>query len=281
VKGKTSEKAESVNGRGQRGTRAAASAAYLNTALELTAHIAGFVGYPWHFLLWAAAQRKRSAPHQVSLVNRDNVMTHMPPLETPRLVIRPFSPDDLHPIHRILDVELREAELGTTGVQTLHERAQWLQWTMLNYTQLAQLYQPPYGERAVVHTYTGHLIGACGFVPCLDAFEQFPAFSAALTPSPHRLSTPEFGLFYAIAPTFQGQGYATEAARALVHYAFEHLRLKRVVATTTHENGASIGVMRKLGMRIERNPYTEPPWLQVVGILVNPAASEAQGGSGA
>jgi hypothetical protein len=27
--------------------------------------------------------------------------------------------------------------------------------------------------------------------------------------------------------------------------------------------------MRKLGMRIEKNPYPEPPWLQVVGILDN------------
>src|SRR5437879_8484083 len=133
-------------------------------------------------------------------------MTHMPTLETPRLIIRPFSMDDLQPIHRLLDVELREAELGTAGVQKLHERAQWLQWTVLNYTQLAKLYQPPYGERAVVHKHTGQLIGACGFVPCLNAFEQIAALSPARRPSRHWLSTPEFGLFYAITPAFQGQG---------------------------------------------------------------------------
>jgi hypothetical protein len=28
-------------------------------------------------------------------------------------------------------------------------------------------------------------------------------------------------------------------------------------------------VMRKLGMRIERNPLPEPPWLQIVGVLDN------------
>ena len=182
--------------------------------------------------------------------------------------------DDLQPIHRILDVELCEAELGTAGVQTLHERAQWLQWTVLSYTQLAQLYQPPYGERAVVHKHTGQLIGACGFVPCLDAFEQFPAFSPVPHPSRSWFSTPESGLFYAITPTLQGQGYATEAAQAMVDYAFQHLRLKRVVATTTYENTASIGVMRKLGMRLERNTSSEPPWLQIVGVLENNATSE-------
>jgi RimJ/RimL family protein N-acetyltransferase len=177
--------------------------------------------------------------------------------------------DDLQPVHRLFDVALREVDLGTVGAQTLPERAEWLQWTVLNYTQLAKLYQPPYGERAVVHKHTQQIIGACGFVPCLDAFEQVLGLSPTLRPSQHWLTTPEFGLFYAIMPTLQGQGYATEAARALVDYAFQHLRLKRIIATTTYENAASMGVMRKLGMRLERNPYSEPPWLQVVGVLEN------------
>jgi hypothetical protein len=62
----------------------------------------------------------------------------------------------------------------------------------------------------------------------------------------------------------------TWIARALVDHAFEHLRLERLVATTTYVNAASIAVMRKLGMRIERNPYPSPPWLQVVGVLHHP-----------
>ena len=37
----------------------AAPAAYLNNAMEPTAYSAGFVGYSWGFLLWAAAQRER------------------------------------------------------------------------------------------------------------------------------------------------------------------------------------------------------------------------------
>ena len=36
---------------------------------------------------------------------------------------------------------------------------------------------------------------------------------------------------------------------------------------TAYENAASIGVMRKLGMRIEHNVLQDPPWLQVVEIL--------------
>ena len=35
-----------------------------------------------------------------------------------------------------------------------------------------------------------------------------------------------------------------------------------------------MGVMRKIGMRIERNPYPEPSWLQIVGVLENDAISD-------
>ena len=63
------------------------------------------------------------------------------------------------------------------------------------------------------------------------------------------------------------EGFAGEAGQALLDYGFGHLRLRRVVAMTRYDNAASIGVMRKLGMRIEHNGLQDPPWLQVVGIL--------------
>lgn len=197
-------------------------------------------------------------------------MLEMPILETARLQIRPFVMEDLDAVHRLLDVELRDAELGTEETEGLAERAEWLQWTVLNYRQLARLHQPPYGDRAIVLRSNGHLVGACGFVPCLNAFEQLPGFASAGVADPPARTTTEFGLFYAISPAHQRRGYATEAAQALVGYAFRRLRLKRVVAETGFDNLASMGVMRALGMRIERNPYPDPPWLEVVGVLENP-----------
>jgi RimJ/RimL family protein N-acetyltransferase len=175
--------------------------------------------------------------------------------------------EDLQAIHHLLDVELREADLRADKMEALTERAQWLQWAVLNYEQLAKLRQPPFGDRAVVLKATGRLIGACGFVPCLMPFGQLPGFASSDRSGSHSYHSTEFGLFYAISPEHQRHGYATEAAQALVDYAFRHLRLKRLVATTTYDNMASMGVMRKLGMRIEKNPRPEPPWLQVVGVL--------------
>jgi [ribosomal protein S5]-alanine N-acetyltransferase len=201
-------------------------------------------------------------------------MLDMPILETARLLIRPFMMEDLPDIHQILDVELNTADLETLKVSetfrvSLEERSEWLQWSVLNYNQLAKLYQPPYGDRALVLKSNGKLIGACGFVPCLMPFEQLPGFTTPDRSVGGSRNSTEFGLFYAISPVYQRQGCASEAAQALIDYAFQHLNLKRIVATTDYDNLASQSVMRKLGMRIERNPLPELAWMQVVGIIDN------------
>lgn len=201
----------------------------------------------------------------------------IPPLSTERLLVREFVAADLDAVHRLLDVELAEADTGTDGALTLDARRRWLEWTELNYQQLAYLRQPPYGDRAVALRTTGELVGACGLVPCLAPFAQIPtlrgapATGAAPTAARATGSTPEVGLYWAIAPAHRRRGYATEVGGSLIAYAFTTLRLRRIVATTTHDNAASIGVMRKLGMRIDRNPLPEPPWLQTVGVLENTA----------
>ncbi len=174
----------------------------------------------------------------------------MLPLETARLHIRPFVMDDLERVHQLLDVELGDADVGTEGALTRDQRREWLQWTVLNYAQLAWLYQPPYGDRAIALKETDELIGACGFAPALAPFRQLSWFIAMSGGRETRLASPEFGLYWAVAPSQQRRGYATEAGRALIDYAFTALQLSRIVATTTFENAASIGVMHKLGMRI-------------------------------
>ena len=196
---------------------------------------------------------------------------HMPPIETARLLIRPFARDDLAAVYHILDVELADAEVGTEGSQTRDVREDWLRWTILGYEQYAALYQPPYGERAIVLKETGRIIGAFGYVPCLDQFRQLPSLRTTIGEDSAGFSTTEFGLYWAVSPTQQRRGYATEAAKAMIDDAFTRLGLRRIIATTTHDNAASIRVMEKVGMRIDKNPSDEPPWLQVVGVVYHPA----------
>ena len=55
---------------------------------------------------------------------------------------------------------------------------------------------------------------------------------------------------YEIAPEHQNRGFATEAARAMIGYAFAHAeaRVAAVVAHTLAETNASNAVLRKVGM---------------------------------
>jgi RimJ/RimL family protein N-acetyltransferase len=54
---------------------------------------------------------------------------------------------------------------------------------------------------------------------------------------------------YAIAPSYQGQGLATEAARELTRRAFRDMRVRLICAHTLPEHNASTRVLEKLGMR--------------------------------
>ena len=72
----------------------------------------------------------------------------------------------------------------------------------------------------------------------------------------HMLFHPWFGprtfeIGWVLDRRHHGQGYATEAARALLRHGFETLGLHRVIATCQPENVASWRVMEKLGMRRE------------------------------
>ncbi|MEV4640668.1 GNAT family N-acetyltransferase [Actinoplanes sp. NPDC049548] len=56
---------------------------------------------------------------------------------------------------------------------------------------------------------------------------------------------------YVLNPDFAGNGYATEAASALLRHGFEDLGLHRIVARLDERNDASAAVARRLGMRQE------------------------------
>lgn len=189
-------------------------------------------------------------------------------LETSRLIIRPFVRSDLLVIHRILDQTFgnpNKAEYLPEAA--LEERRSWLEWQVLNQEWFPKLHQPPYGDQAISLKTSNQVIGSIGYVPLLCPFEQIPEFEPATERSEHY--TTEFGLFWVIDPEYQRRGYATEAARPMVGYAFKQLHIKRIAAMTKYTNEASQNVMRKLGMRLTRNPLPQPPWLQVVGVLEN------------
>jgi ribosomal-protein-alanine N-acetyltransferase len=86
-----------------------------------------------------------------------------------------------------------------------------------------------WGVWMVVRRDNGKTIGDAGF--------KGPPDSAAVV---------EIG--YGIAPEAQNQGFATEAIRGLIDWAFHTGKVERVIAECTHSNAASIKVLEKLGM---------------------------------
>ena len=88
----------------------------------------------------------------------------------------------------------------------------------------------------------GGLIGFCGLQPLPE--------------------TEEIEIGWWLARDWWGRGLATEAARVVLRDGFERARLERIVAIAQPANTASIGIMRKIGMRFER--MTESRGIPVV-----------------
>jgi RimJ/RimL family protein N-acetyltransferase len=97
----------------------------------------------------------------------------------------------------------------------------------LHETAPADLWRDGFG---VVQLIDRRLIGFCSFVGPPDAEGSV-----------------EIG--YGIAPGFEGQGYATEAARLLIEQAIASGRVRRVRAHTLPERNASTRVLEKCGFQ--------------------------------
>jgi len=80
---------------------------------------------------------------------------------------------------------------------------------------------------------------------------------------------------WALGVEFRGQGYASEAASALVAYGFASLRLHRIQAETAITNTSSRGVMERLGMskeaHLRETTFRDGEWLDslIYGLLLS------------
>lgn len=66
-------------------------------------------------------------------------------------------------------------------------------------------------------------------------------------------------LYYVLAKAYWGQGYATEAAAAVMQFGFTRLRLRLIEAQAFTDNTASLRVLTKLGLRFHENSQLDEP----------------------
>jgi RimJ/RimL family protein N-acetyltransferase len=149
-----------------------------------------------------------------------------PTLKTERLILRPFVLCDA-PRVQLLAGD-RAVAATTKAIPHPYEEGMAEAWINSHQERFDN------GEDAVFAIAlkaSGELIGAIGLVL--------------------KLKQENAELGYWIGKPFWGQGYCTEAGRAVLQYAFTELRLHRVHAHHFSNNPASGRVMQKLGMRHE------------------------------
>jgi RimJ/RimL family protein N-acetyltransferase len=147
------------------------------------------------------------------------------PLETERLMIRPFEPDrDAEPLHELWgDAEAMQFIPGGAK-RTVGE-------TRSRLAALRGRAAEGWGFWAVEELQGGRPVGGVGLYPL-------------------NWEGPEIELAYHVVPSAWNRGYASEAAAALLAAAWE-TGLDHVVAVAMPGNAASRRVMEKLGMSLE------------------------------
>lgn len=160
------------------------------------------------------------------------------PLRTDRLLLRPFEADDLDALHAIHSDEAVVRWLYNDP-RTLNETRELLGRKIAG---------------AALHA-EGDWLGAA--MTLRDTGELVGDLSLFWASETHRQG--ELG--FVVHPLHQGRGYATEASRPMLAFAFEELGLHRVVGRLEPRNTGSARVLEKLGMRREAH-LVENEWVK-------------------
>ena len=160
------------------------------------------------------------------------------PIETERLLLRPFEPGDF------------DALAALHGDPDL---VRWIPWGPRTPRQAAAVLERKLACTAIVAEGDG-----LGIAPVLkETGEMIGDFTLQYESAEH--SVAELG--YLLSPRAQGRGYATEAARAILALAFERFGVHRVIARLEARNGSSAAVAERLGMRREA-AFVENEWIK-------------------
>jgi ribosomal-protein-alanine N-acetyltransferase len=146
----------------------------------------------------------------------------LPTLRTERLLLRPFTRDDIPELLPLIGAR----EVAATTRRIPHP------------------YTPAHAEEFIAAAQRGDEIN---LAICLLAGRGLVG-GGILRPD---LDHDHAELGYWIGVPYWGNGYATEAARALVRYGFEELALHRIYASHTSSNPASGKILAKVGMKHE------------------------------
>jgi len=160
------------------------------------------------------------------------------PIRTPRLVLRPFVPEDLDALHAIY---------GDPGVH------RWLYSVAHTPEQTRASLDKKMARRAVADDGDGLSLAAC-LAAGGDLIADVSLWCTSATDSQAEIG-------YTVHPRHQGHGYAAEACAPLLAIAFDAIGMHRVAGRLEARNAASARVLEKLGMRREAH-LVENEWVK-------------------
>ncbi|MDD4848170.1 MAG: GNAT family N-acetyltransferase [Bacteroidales bacterium] len=156
----------------------------------------------------------------------DKKMISSAVIETERLYLRNLLTSDREDLAKVLcDAE---AMKFYPAPFTEKQVEQWIQWNLDNYRQYG------HGLWAVILKHNHLFIGDCGITMQEIEGELFP----------------EVG--YHILKKYCGNGYATEAAKACIQFAFNNFNYNKLIIYTKFDNLPSIKVAEKCNMKFEK-----------------------------
>jgi RimJ/RimL family protein N-acetyltransferase len=148
-------------------------------------------------------------------------------IETGRLILRRLAVDDAEFIVELLNQPSFLRYIGDKEVRNNADAVRYIQdGPLASYERFG------FGLYLVELKETGVPIGICGLLK--------------------RDSLPDVDVGFAFLPSYWSQGYAFEAAAAVMTYGRDVLGLRRIVAITSPDNEGSVRLLEKLGLRFER-----------------------------
>lgn len=154
-----------------------------------------------------------------------------PTIETARLVLRGWRPDDFEPYAAMLADDETTRFITARG-RGLSEKEAWNETVWL----VGHWQIRGYGMFVVEERATGAFLGRVGPL--------------------HPPWWPAFEMAWSLAPEARGKGYATEAARAAIGWSFDSFPLDRIVSIIDPRNAASQAVAERLGQRRTEEQFT-------------------------
>jgi ribosomal-protein-alanine N-acetyltransferase len=146
------------------------------------------------------------------------------PLATARLELREFTDDDADFVLRLLNEPSFLRYIGDRGVRTREDACRYIaEGPVAGYARHG------HGLLCVLRKEDGAGIGMCGVLK--------------------RDTLPDPDLGFSFLPEYWSQGYALEAARAVLAHARGVLGLRRILAITTRDNEPSMRLLGRLGFR--------------------------------